>query len=103
MKQLVIQLVLVALPFKAEFQSSAPPILTSSTTYDFAGRVTSTADATGKITAYDYDSAGRRWRVRAFVNASLGDMADTVTTISEFDVNGNLAWTLDPNQHALIA
>ncbi|MBI5385968.1 MAG: tandem-95 repeat protein [Verrucomicrobia bacterium] len=85
---------------KAKFNRGTVVSVTQQTTYDFAGRVSMTADANGKWTKYEYDGAGRRWRVKAFVNSDGTDIAGTtITTLYGYDPNGNQLWVLDANQY----
>ena len=83
--------------------TSATVLSATQTTYDFAGRVDMTADASGKWTKNDYDDAGRRWRVRAFSDSAGNYVAGTtITTLYGFDANGNQIWVLDANQYETI-
>jgi RHS repeat-associated protein len=88
---------------KTTFNSATGvPMTQTQTTYDYAGRVDMTADANGKWTKNEYDSRGRVWRTRAFVSSTGADTDDTITTIMDYDANGNQHWVLGPSQFELI-
>jgi YD repeat-containing protein len=81
---------------KTTFTPGSETIVSSTeTVYDYAGRMDMTRDASDRWTKYEYDDAGRQWRVRNFVSVTGTDTSDTINTIYDYDLNGNQKWLLD--------
>jgi RHS repeat-associated protein len=98
----VIDLVPDQLLQKSVFRRGTQAVV-SKTRYDALGRVSMTSDMSGKWTAYEYDDLGNQWKIRKFVKADGAEIPGvTVTTLSGFDAAGNVQWTLDANQCALL-